>query len=394
MKPGWVLGILVGLSSPLLYLLGSPSGYAFNLHGRSSTGKTYALAGAANVWGRPDKDGCLRSFNTTANAMEGLAEGHSDIGLVLDEMKKADPKLIAESAYLLANGQGKERMKSNADMHRQRRWRLNTFMSSEKTLEDIFAALGEHQAAGQIIRAIDIEGEPLLPILDRADVQRFSDALIECYGVAGPAFVKRLVAMPEGTVRVMWDEATSSLYSGDDPRIERVAAGFALLLVAGKVMEIDTGVVFDAFNAWVESGVHIALDDNSAILKEIVDFVNARKNASILPLREPEEDEMELEDGAGEKRIGSGEAGGSSRDRDGWFDAAADMVYLMPSTLDKLRQGHGKQSFNKFLREHKLVSAGSDTRIAKTVPKLTANVTAYAFRWGAVIEYLEKRMAE
>ena len=44
----------------------------------------------------------------------------------------------------------------------------------------------------------------------------------------------------KGTVRVIWDEATSSLYSDNDPRIERVAAGFALLLVTGKIMEIDT----------------------------------------------------------------------------------------------------------------------------------------------------------
>lgn len=396
MKPGWIFGILVGLSSPLLHLLGSTTGYAFNLHGRSSIGKTVALAAAANVWGKPTQDGCLRAFNTTSNAMEGLAEGHSDIGLVLDEMKKGDPRLIAESAYLLANGQGKERMKSNADMQRQKRWRLNTFMSSEKTYEDIFAALGEHQAAGQIIRAIDVDGEALLPIIDRADLRRFESALLACYGVLGPAFVRKLVAIPEDRLRAMWDDATVALYSGDDQRIERVAAGFALLVVAGQIMEIDTGVAMVAFKAWEASGVHIALDDNSAILQEIVEFVDARLNATIIPLREVNDEDRGMEDSEGEDRAGTtGEAGGSSRDRDGWYENGGEdrVVYLTSKTLKTLRQGHGTQAFNKFLMDNRLIIPGSKTRPAKKVPKLSGSVSAYAFHWQAVLDYLDERTA-
>ena len=164
-KPGWLFGVLVGLSSPLLEPLGLATGYGFNLHGATSTGKTIALQAAAGVWGRPDAQGCLKSFNTTVNAIEGLAEGHSHLGLVLDEMKKADPRVIRESIYMLANGQGKERMKSNAEMQRHRIWQINTFVSSEKTVEDLFDASDENQAAGQVIRFIDIDGGPLLPDL-------------------------------------------------------------------------------------------------------------------------------------------------------------------------------------------------------------------------------------
>lgn len=72
-KPGWIFGILAGLSSPLLHRTNISTGCIFNLYGRSSIGKTVALQAAANVWGmRPTSNthcripGCLsRRFGLT-----------------------------------------------------------------------------------------------------------------------------------------------------------------------------------------------------------------------------------------------------------------------------------------------------------------------------------------
>lgn len=84
-KPGWLLGILFGLSSPVLERVNAPNGAFFNFAGQSRTGKTYALMAGAGCWGKPTKDGCLRSFNTTVAGAEGLAREAADVGLFLDE---------------------------------------------------------------------------------------------------------------------------------------------------------------------------------------------------------------------------------------------------------------------------------------------------------------------
>jgi hypothetical protein len=380
MKPGWVFGILEGLSSPLLAIVGAASGYGFNLTGRSSIGKTVALQASANVWGRPDATGCLKSFNTTINAIEGLAEGHSDIGLPLDEMGKGDPTMIRQSIYLLANGRGKERMRSNADMIRQRNWRVNTLVSSEKTVEDMFDAEGEHQAAGQVVRFIDVQAEALLPELPLEQVKRFERALLDCYGVAGPEFVRRLLAMPEGDTYRMWGEATRSLYSGSDSRVERAAAGFALLLVAGQIMEIETDVVRVAFADWVASGVEAALDDNLMILRALRDHVDANLNSSILPLA-VEDDDWDQ----------TGEAGSSYRAREGWFTGEGDemTIYMLPPVLDRLRDGHGKTTFYGWLKARELIRTRADRGNTIKVPRLKKTTYAVAFDWAKVRETVD-----
>lgn len=379
MKPGWVFGILEGLSSPLLAVVGASTGYGFNLTGRSSIGKTVALQAAANVWGRPDATGCLKSFNTTLNAIEGLAEGHSGIGLTLDEMKKGDPTMIRQAIYLLANGRGKERMKSNADMIRQRNWLLNTLTSSEKTVEDLFDAEGEHQAAGQVVRFIDVQAEPLLPDLPLDDVKRFERALFDCYGVAGPEFMRRLMGLPDGEAYRMWGEATRALYDGSDSRIERAAGGFALLIVAGQIIEIETDVVRQAFSEWLATGVEAALDDNLMILRSIRDHVDANQGSSILPLS-PEDDDWDQ----------TGEAGSSYRAREGWFTGEGDgmRIYLLPQVLNRLRDGHGRNAFYDWLKERGLIECGGQ-RVAVRVPRLKKATYAVAFDWAKVRDTLD-----
>lgn len=369
-KPGWVFGILVGLSSPLLQRLDIGSGYAFNLHGKSSTGKTVALQAAASVWGRPDRQGCLKSFRTTVNALEGLCEGANHIGLTLDEMKLADERIIREFAYLFANGMGKERMKSNAEMQRRRVWLTNAFISSEKTAEGIFDAAGKAQAAGQVVRFIDIDGAPLLPQLPWQEVSAFEDALACNYGTAGPEFVRRIMDM--GDLKERHVRAVHSIYSGEDGRLRRAAAGFAMLALAGEIMEIETAVVKEAFDRWIGEGVANALDDGHQTAKRILDFIDREMRASIIEIAEERDDEGE---DAFDDLNTSGEVGNSYRARAGWYEG--DDVYLLPSTVDKLREGISKTAFYEWLRERQIIStrpgqSGHTVYVPRLKPRRTA----------------------
>jgi hypothetical protein len=51
----------------------------------------------------------LQRWRATDNGQEAQAAQHSDGLLVLDELGQVDPKVAGESAYMLANGQGKAR---------------------------------------------------------------------------------------------------------------------------------------------------------------------------------------------------------------------------------------------------------------------------------------------
>ena len=83
-------------------------GGGFHLLGASSSRKTTALCIAASACGGGDK-GYIQSWRSTDNAVEGIALNHNNCLLCLDEISLATSKTVAESAYMLANGQGKAR---------------------------------------------------------------------------------------------------------------------------------------------------------------------------------------------------------------------------------------------------------------------------------------------
>jgi putative DNA primase/helicase len=93
-------------AGPLLAWAAGTDGGGFHLVGDSSCGKTTALRVAASVWGGRDY---LQRWRATDNGIEAMAAQHSDGLLCLDELAQLDPKVAGESAYMLANGQGKSR---------------------------------------------------------------------------------------------------------------------------------------------------------------------------------------------------------------------------------------------------------------------------------------------
>lgn len=371
-KPGWVFGMLAGFSSPLLRPVGSNIGFTFNLTGPSTIGKTVALMAAANLWGQPHATGCLPSFNTTLNGVEALATEHADVGLFLDEMKKADPKIIRESIYMLANGSGKTAMTQQRELRATGSWSVNTLVSSEMTIEDLFAGEKQRQAAGQVVRAIDVRATAtMFPKLDLAEVKAFEDALMTYYGVAGPEFVKRLRGRE---LRAAWDRHTTALYPGPDSRIQRAAGGFALLSLAGEIMGIEADVVATAFGEWADSGVDEAVDDNLQVAKLILEHVNSHMGSTILPIASASSDLG----GTGSWDTGdsgTGEAGTSYRARDGWYanadpeECRYDRVWLTDGCLDGLRQQHGRQLFNEWAGEKGVVVRATNGGWKSWVPR-------------------------
>lgn len=367
-KPAWLFAILVGLSSVLLDLLGIDTGTAFNPYGPSGSGKTAGLRAAAGCWGRPDASGCLKSFITTVNALEGLCEGGNGIGLSLDEMKTADKTILAQFAYLFGNGMGKERMKSNSEMQRRRRWLLNCIMSSEKSVEGIFEAMEQQQAAGMVTRLVDIDMTPWLPTIAGEAINEFEATLMLHYGTAGPEFVRRVAGMTDLKERHV--RAAAALYSGDDPKLFRASRVFAQLKIVGEIMGIDTAVV-DAIWAQWSGEVREAFDDDLQIGRAVLSFIERNLRNSIVQLAEEKDDGGDDPFGQNE-----GEVGNSYKERDGWFDG--DHVYLRVEALAKIMDGFGKARFYGWLHERGVLHKGNPKSDKWTiyVPRLTPRRTA------------------
>ncbi|ACB35733.1 protein of unknown function DUF927 [Leptothrix cholodnii SP-6] len=288
-----VFAICCALAPPLASLAGEDSG-GFHLRGKSSSGKSTALALAASVWGSPAT--FPRLWRTTTNGLEGLATMHNDVLLILDELSQCDPKDAGDAAYLLANGQGKTRA-SRAGMARQAaRWRLLFLSAGEESLSAMMTRADKRANAGQEIRLADIEadagaglgafdtlhGHPSGAALSLA----LKDAVQQQHGAVGVAWLRlvvrdRLKLADEVTalVREFVDAYTEPGSSG---QVIRVARRFGLVAAAGELAtDYDLtgwrgGEAFDAvgqcFTSWLAGFGGAGNREDRALLTQVRAF--------------------------------------------------------------------------------------------------------------------------
>jgi len=241
-----VFALSVAFAGPLADVAGEDSG-GFHLRGGSSSGKTTALKAAASVWGNPSA--YPRLWRATANGLEGLAALHNDGLLILDELSQIDPKEAGESAYLLANGQGKARASRTGPARQSARWRLLFLSAGEESLTALMARAGRKANAGQEVRLADIEADAgagmgiFETLHDQPSPAALSlavkDAATRYHGAAGVEWLRRIVAdrpkladfIADGS-RQFVEEAAPTDAAG---QVLRVARRFALVAVAGEL---------------------------------------------------------------------------------------------------------------------------------------------------------------
>jgi putative DNA primase/helicase len=214
----------------------------------SSIGKSTALAVAGSVWGGP---GYVRSWRATANGLEGVALGHCDALLCLDELAQIPAKEAAEVAYMLANGAGKSRSARDGSARRAFRWRVLFLSSGEIGLADKVAedGRGKRIAAGQQVRIVDIPADPGagLGLFEELHGYSSAEALAthlrvatqSIFGSAAEPFLQYVTADLE-SVRKFSKEKTTAFVAAHveaeaDGQVHRVAQRFALIAAAGEL---------------------------------------------------------------------------------------------------------------------------------------------------------------
>ena len=282
--------LCAAFAGPLLRLAGLEGG-GFSFEGGSSSGKTTALQIAASVWGGPEH---VRSWRATDNGLENIAVLLNDNVLILDEVGQVNGKILAECAYMLANGQGKGRSSREGHLRKSHSWRLLFLSSGELGLADKLAENGLKSRGGQEVRFVGLPVDTsMLTELHGfphagAVVNRLKELTDLHYGHAGRAFLHKLTE-PD-TMTTVLSELQPALANtvnrlvpaGADGQVRRVAQRFALCGLAGGLavqMEIlpadfdAPGCAEHCFHDWLAARGGIGASENAAILAAVRLFI-------------------------------------------------------------------------------------------------------------------------
>jgi putative DNA primase/helicase len=269
-----ILGLGISFAAPLLPMINIESG-GFHLVGDTSQGKTIILSVAASVTGIKD----IPHWRTTTNGLESTATAFNHLCLPLDEIGQADPKDVGNIAYMLANGQGKARMKKDLSNRKPKTWQLMVLSSGEFGLGKYMAQANITLKGGQEVRLPDVPAVPedsiygCFETIHGADtsaqfVLAIKAAVIEHHGTALDAFLSRLVidaADPAfvGNLSKQVHLVAAKLAEGtSNSAIGRVANRFALVqvvlglahkydLLPFPVEDIEWGIS-TCFKAWLK----------------------------------------------------------------------------------------------------------------------------------------------
>jgi len=245
-----VIALSAAFAGPLIGPCSAESG-GVHFRGASSTGKSTALHVGGSAWGGGDVNGFIRSWRATSNGLEGVALGHTDALLCLDELSQLAAREAGEAAYMLANGSGKSRSSRDGSARKPSKWRIMFLSSGEISLADKIAedGRGRRMAAGQQVRIVDIpadagEGLGLFEKLHGfASAELFARHLRTAtqnhHGVAAREYLKRLVPEIQEIRKVVTSviEGFSEQYvpAGADGQVERVAQRFGIIAAGGEI---------------------------------------------------------------------------------------------------------------------------------------------------------------
>jgi uncharacterized protein (DUF927 family) len=356
-----ILAISTALSGTLLYLTGFEGGGA-HLCGPSSTGKSTLLKMAASVWGPP---GFVRSWRTTANGLEGAAAIANDAILILDELGQVEARELAAAPYLLSNGVGKARAARDGSLRDSKTWRAQFLSSGEIPVDaKLVEEKGRKPPAGQLVRMLNIPASRACGVFDddgpdgdaASLAKTCARAAGEAYGVAGPEFVRRLMAenVSGDEVRSMVDDFVADEVSeGADGQVTRVAQRLGLIAAAGE-LATRLGIV-----PWGNS------EARAALASVFAQWLEGREGIEPAEVRQAIEQVRHFIEAHGESRFddGSDVAARPVHNRAGWRKGSDEnRRWMIPPEVWKVEVCGGLDSkfTAKVLAERGMLEKGAD----------------------------------
>lgn len=292
-----LLSTSLAFAGPLLRLT-NQSSFGVHLVGPSSIGKSTAMLVAASVLGKPANK--IQTWNATKVGLETTADLCNDSTLFLDEIGQADPHVLGDTIYMLANGEGRAR--ANADLSRRAKlqWRTTFLSNGEVDLEHSLASVGKRHKAGHDVRMINIEadtdrhgifeelhGHPSGASLSKTLAERTT----RYHGVAFRSFVEELTLDINGA-QAFVDEHRADMMrrlgaKECDGQVQRVADAFGLISAAGELANrfgitgwpagSVAAVVEQLFRKWLaRRGTRGSLEEAN-IIEQLVELLERRR---------------------------------------------------------------------------------------------------------------------
>ncbi len=289
-----VVALSAAFVGPVLALVDGEGG-GLHFVGDSSTGKTTALRAAASVWGPPIKR--VLSWRATANGLEGVATAHSETFLCLDELGQIDGREAGAAAYMLANGQGKARMRAAGGLRPLPTWRVMFLSTGETGLAAHAAAAGKTTAAGMEVRILELPAdagaglgmwEALHGLGDgKALSEALNDAAGREHGTAAPAFLSALVADPDAARQsaraIMARFEAANVPANASGMARRAGRRFALIAAAGELARAAGVVPWPEgeaeraagamFKAWAAARGGVGASEDVKAIQAVRDFI-------------------------------------------------------------------------------------------------------------------------
>lgn len=291
-----LLSTSLAFVGPLLRLT-NQSSFGVHLVGPSSIGKSTAMLVAASVLGKPANK--IQTWNATKVGLETTAGLFNDSTLFLDEIGQADPHVLGDTIYMLANGEGRARANTDLSRRAKLQWRTTFLSNGEVDLEHSLASVGKRHKAGHDVRMINIEadtdrhgifeelhGHPNGASLSKALAER----TVQYHGIAFRSFVEELTLDINGT-QAFVDEHRADMMrrlgaKECDGQVQRVADAFGLISAAGELANrfgitgwpagSVAAVVEQLFRKWLaRRGTSGSLEEAN-IIEQLVDLLEGR----------------------------------------------------------------------------------------------------------------------
>lgn len=367
-----VFALSCAFAAPLFPLVNAESG-GFNLKGASSTGKSTALNVAASVWGSPQY---VQQWRTTGNALEAVAEAHNHTLLCLDELGQVDGKEAGEIAYMLANGSGKNRLSSAAELKNKRAWQLLFLSTGEISIADKMCELGKKVQAGMLVRMIDIpadaeKGHRLFDTLHdfqdgNAMAHHLKQVTTQHYGTPIRAYLSKLIPEKDTIVLAVNELKNSFLghhiKSDMDGQVQRAADRFALLAAAGElairwgILPYNEGDAIKAlgacFRAWLDERGSVGNYEAEEGVRQVQAFIEAHYSSRFVLISDNGENKILNQ--AGYRKV---------TDADKRYE-----FYIFPAVFEKeVCKGHNPMLVKRALAAKDLLVRDSEGKYVKPV---------------------------
>nr|WP_114788091.1 DUF927 domain-containing protein [Lactiplantibacillus plantarum] len=192
--------VLFGLAAVLVPILRQWNQDLHNLlchvAGQSSTGKTTMADLAVSVAGRPntDRNGLIRTWSTTQNALTITLNGNNGIPIVFDELSMVPFKDLTSMVYQIADGSEKSRATQSAGLKEQRLWSTAILSTGELKLTDKI-----NGNDGLLVRLLEISDVQFTKNAQQSEI--IKNVVSHNYGHVLPKFVQGLQSKSRDELR-------------------------------------------------------------------------------------------------------------------------------------------------------------------------------------------------